>query len=353
MSLTGGGDSFHESGGNKTGLFGKHAIVHPDAVADIEMQHKAAKIEEGNVLEDDTGERTPRGVFAKALEYIRTSSKSRFKKAKRNFEEEDRRINDLDDVLLYAASEDLTFVENMSKSALLEALIRREAWNTRPCTMAGIVFAQVLLCVAAMLSFNEPVNSSTTAMTIIFLITTASSNPFDVFHDLIKLIKKRGSQAIKRIGRTATIAIIAMLSPIWFPLIFVVLVFVFVFDLMVGRIEDNTIGGLANIMVNTIVISTALSVGIRSGSPINAIQTFAGFEFISQMDEALMQQMKFDPYKDYYIPTRPEAKLKKAYVRAVLYVFVPSVTIFSAYITFSNVCLTFCTNNDVISEKLY
>lgn len=338
-------NSFSEHDGNQVaGIFGKHSSVHPDALA-----HKDSHLEVDRSFQEDlklkTPVLTPKGVLAKALQYINTSTKSRFKQAQKDFDEEEQRVRDIEPVLLYVAAEDLTLLQEMSKSALLEAIVRREAWRTRPIIMSGIVLAQILLCVVAMLSSNEPVNTSTTVMTIIFLVITAATNPFQVNRDLIKFILKRGSPVVDKLGTNGTIAVLIVASPFWIPVAVLVLTCTFVFDLMVGRIEDNSFSGLANVMVNTIVISTALSVGIRSGDPINAIQTFAGFEFISRMDEALMQHMKFDPYCDYHMPSRPEAKLKKMHVRVILYIFVPVVTIFTTYITFANSCISFCSND--------
>ena len=356
-------DSFHET--DRVGFFSKKGTIHPDAEADAEYHRKhsdkdlekgTAQIQDKDITDEEhqIEKKKPKGMYGAALEFMAKSNKRRFKKAKAHFEEEDERIKDLDTVLLYAASEDLTLVENLSKSTVLEALVRRTAWQTRPMTMLGITLAQLLLCVTAVLSFNEPVNTSTTVMTLIFLVTVAATNPFEVNNDLLALLKKHGGPLYyRKLGPKASIIIFLILSPLLIPIAVVVLTCTITFDLMVGRINDNTFGSLANVIVNCVVISTALSVGIRSGNPISAIQTFAGFEFISRLDEALLMVIKFDPHAEYYIPSRSEAKIKKAYVRAILYTVVPSIVIFTVYITFSNTCFAFCSSRNSFNSNLY
>ena len=311
----------------------------------------------------------PLSMFYQAKEYVLNGGNSgRYTRAKERFEFEMLRQGDIEDyIVLYVAGEDITFLEGATKDEIYRALLRREAWKQKPYTMVGIIVSQMVLCIICMVSANENINLSTVLMTAIFLVATGMSNPFDVTHDLFKALKKRKEKINNEIFRRLsgdeeskreraqkyTNLVWLALTPVAILVAPIVLLYTILFDLMVGRFNDITWVNCVNIAVQTIVVCTALSIGCRSGNCINAIQTFSGFDFISMMDEAVINTVKFDPYSDFQVIHRKSGKTdkKKGLIRAFIYVFVPSFILFTGYITFTNACYVFCQNLSSLGNR--
>lgn len=116
-----------------------------------------------------------------------------------------------------------------------------------------------------------------------------------------------------------------------------------ILDLCVGEIIDLSYASMANTIIHVVVIFTAVSIGLRSGNPINAIQTFAGFDFIDQLDELVIESIEIDA------ETLAETKdigisNKILTIRLTIYIFTPMVVIGIAYLTIINECYIFCSN---------
>jgi hypothetical protein len=100
---------------------------------------------------------------------------------------------------------------------------------------------------------------------------------------------------------------------------------------------------MCNIIVRTFVVFTAISAGLRSGNPINAMQTFAGFDFIDGMDELVIDgiDFDFDELADANIERADDTKM--FIVRVSVYTATPLIIVGFLYITIVNVCYAFCT----------
>lgn len=291
--------------------------------------------EKKSMLENMKDGFSKKPLLAAARSFIEQKGNGRYNrlrdKLKGNEEEEEKN----DSAMLYIAATDLTFVEGkgLTLEMIHEAMRRREAWTKYPYQMTGIALAQIVLCILSIITVNAPLNTSTLIMGAIYVMITATANPFDVTCDLRKIL-------MKQINNKGTPVIVAcvLLSPI----IFFVFSITVVFDFLVGRILDNTFGSVINIVVQCITIVTAVSIGLRSGDPISAIQTFAGFEFIAGMDEAFVATVHFDTSQYVAIPSRKDAKFKKAICRVLLYTLIPLLVAGSAYLTLTNRCLAWC-----------
>ena len=72
------------------------------------------------------------------------------------------------------------------------------------------------------------------------------------------------------------------------------------------------------------------------------MQTFAGFAFISEMDEAVLYKMSFDPCTDYFPVKEKEAAYRKVFIYTLLSIVVPLYAVVVLIITVSEYFCVFC-----------
>lgn len=174
------------------------------------------------------------------------------------------------EIIAFRYGTDVSYMRRSSPDDVWKAIIRRAAWDQAPLKMIIVSIVQLVLCIITVGSQNAPINISTLIMAIIFVGSLIASNPLDVSQDLLGYILKFQSKL--RLPTYTLIIICILISPVLSILFGVTLML----DLLTGEILDMSYGSMINILVNTIVVSTGVSVGLRSGSAISAIQTFAG-----------------------------------------------------------------------------
>ena len=280
-------------------------------------------------------------ILARAYDFIGDPQKhnGRYKRLKRIQEEEDQLSKDTQLVLEYIASEDITFIlQDLSTDIILESMIRRTAWKKHFGVMVLMSIGQIAMCVIAILTVNQPMNLSTLAIAAVYIVCISTANPFHVTRDLSAIVLKKIDKVKVKYG--SLVRAVAVLFAL--PVIVVVFVCGALFDFLVGRVIDNSYEGAVNIIVNAIVVSTGVSVGLRSGGPVGAIQTFAGFSFIASVDEEFMARFKFDPYEAWIVPTRKQANKIKLVSRSFMYTLVPVIFLCVLYVTLTNNCIVFC-----------
>ena len=246
-------------------------------------------------------------------------------------------------IIAFKAATDPSYLIQSSVDEIWMAVLRREAWAQVPWKMIGTSCAQVILCFIALLAYNAPVNTSTLVMAVIYTITMASVNPFDVTWDLVGIVDKE----MRKIGRKNGFVVAYLLVALASPVLAIGFGVTIIFDFFVGKVLDCSYGSLVNIVIDAIVKATAISVGLRSSNPINAIQTFVGFDFISQMDEVIIASIQVDMKALTSLgnatPNWNQSKrAKMTRVRVALYVLIPAIVGFFTYTTAYNVCYVFC-----------
>jgi hypothetical protein len=250
-------------------------------------------------------------------------------------------------IIAFKAATDPSYLIQSSVEEIWMAVLRREAWAQVPIKMGGTACAQIVLCFIALLAYNAPVNTSTLVMAIIYTITMASVNPFDVTWDLIGILEKEG----RKIGRKNGFVVAYLVGFLCLPFIAIAFGVTIIFDFLVGKVLDCSYGSLINIVIDAIVKATAISVGLRSDNPISAIQTFVGFDFISSMDEVIIASVQVDMKALTSLgnatPNWNQSKrAKMTRVRVSLYILIPAIVGFFTYTTAYNVCYVFCDNHD-------
>jgi hypothetical protein len=246
-------------------------------------------------------------------------------------------------IIAFKAATDPSYLIQSSIEEIWMAVKRREAWAQVPLKMAATAFAQVLLCLLALLAYNAPVNTSTLVMAIIYAVTMASVNPFEVTWDLVGILERE----IRKVGRKNGFLLAYLAVFLCVPLLLIAFLATITFDFFVGKVLDCSYGSLINIVVAAIVRATAISVGLRSHNPISAIQTFVGFDFISNMDEVIIATVRVDMKAATSMgnatPNWNQSKrAKMTRVRVALYIIIPCIVGFFAYTTAWNVCWFFC-----------
>lgn len=246
-------------------------------------------------------------------------------------------------IIAFKAATDPSYLIQSSVEEIWLAVKRREAWAQIPFKMVGISCCQIALCLIAMLAANAPVNPSTGVMAIIYTLVMAANNPFDMTTDLAGIVEKH----FRNFGHDHTFGLAYFVLVLFSPILAIPFALTIIFDFFAGKMQDCSYGSLVNIVVDAIVKATAISVGMRSGNPINAIQTFVGFEFISEMDELLIESVEVDMLALTSLgncsPNWNQSKKGKMLrVRLATYFIIPSVVIVFGYITIANTCYIFC-----------
>lgn len=237
--------------------------------------------------------------------------------------------------------------------------------------MSFLVAIQITLCAVVVVSTDVKINKGTIVMAILYLLGKSASNPLQHVQDVVSDIFMKG--VIKKITKNETLqsVLLALLS----PAIIIVGGFAAVADIFVGDILDCSFAGISDNIVNVIVSMTAISVGLRSGNVISAIQTFAGFDFISGLDELVIDSLDID-YDEYMAQemtfygyhyhsrkskvTDEEAIITEKQVndanrwngykiwctKIILYASVPLIVVGFLYITAIDTCFQFCATGD-------
>lgn len=214
-----------------------------------------------------------------------------------------------------------------------------------PLKMFGVSCAQIILCLICLLTKNSPINGSTIFMAAVYILTVCASNPFCKCNDVTNYIKgwfgyrpPRGNEKAKKPNTLGLIAFCFFLSPV----LMIVYGVCFILDISIGEMLDLSYGNLVDCIINIIVIFTGFSVGLRSGNAIGAVQTFAGFSFIAEMEGMLMDTIDIDlDAMTAHIHGKGNGR-KALAVRLVVYILTPIILVFFMYVTFTNTCLVFC-----------
>lgn len=131
-----------------------------------------------------------------------------------------------------------------------------------------VIPLQVVLCVIVIVSATDDINRGTIIMAILFIMALSASNPMTLCGN----VTDWGKDYIQKYG----VVPVVLISIFGFPVIALIYLVAGTLDLMVGKMIDVSFGGMCNIIVRVIVVFTAISVGLRSGNPINAIQVCNG-----------------------------------------------------------------------------
>jgi len=246
-------------------------------------------------------------------------------------------------IIAFKAATDPSYLIQSSTDEIWLAVKRREAWAQIPLKMWVISGCQITLCVIAMLAYNAPVNISTGVMAIIYTFVMGTNNPFDMTTDFAHMVHVQ----MGNFGRKYTFGLAYVVIVLLTPVLAIPFALTIIFDFFAGKMQDCSYGSLMNIVVDAIVKATAISVGMRSGNPINAIQTFVGFEFIGEMDELVIESVEIDMLALTSLGNctpnwNKTKKGKMLRVRIALYLIVPAIVIVFGYLTIVDDCYIFC-----------
>jgi hypothetical protein len=243
-------------------------------------------------------------------------------------------------IICYKYATDSSFLRDSAPDEMWEMIRRREAWAQGTRLMATVSAVQLLLCVVVLLTANQPIDKATMFVAALYLVTMICVNRLEVTGDVYRLLiefysKYFGSSLLMK---CAGILLGILFIPVW-ALLFST---TFVLDLVCGKINNISYGEFLNIIINTIVVFTGFSVGLRSGNAINAVQTFAGFSFIGDMDEQVMRLFEVDLSALTYHKEGPGKQRKILAIRVGVYIIVPLLAIAFVYMTVVNECVWFC-----------
>lgn len=305
------------------------------AVLDNDYEQLAHEIDEYHIIKNKEN-RQIRFRFLKLI-YHRNREMNGWKKMMKHYQDDDADKRTIQDIVAFKYSSDTSYLRRSSPEEVWDAIRRRYVWKKYPFKMIFLTITQILVCTVVTISQNSHVNVSTLLMASMYIVAIGVMNPLSVTMDLekyIRLFKQKSNLSPVVFG-----ILVALLSPV----LLVVFGVTFTLDLIVGEILDLSLGSMINILVNVIVVFTAISVGLRSGNPINAIQTFAGFDFINSMDEMVIESIDIDMKELQGDELEYGDSNKILFVRVTIYILTPSIIAFFIYITVTNSCLAFCT----------
>jgi hypothetical protein len=279
------------------------------------------------------------------IEFTDKKRQEAARKMKRKLEELEADKKLKNDIITFTYATDYSYLRRSSPEEVWEGILRREAWKQIPVAMTLVTLVQVGICAIVMIAKSSPVNVSTLVMAVMYVIAMATSNPFVISKELTAILRKQYAKMTgTRNGRIIFLAVCTLLSPLVLIGLGIAYLTTAILDFTTGPILDVSFGSMVNIIVNIIVVFSALSIGLRSQDPINAIQTFVGFDFVNSMDEGIISFINVDLMA-------PTTRInnhahKMLVVRLAVYVSTIIVLGCAFYLTISNNCLLFC--NDTI-----
>jgi hypothetical protein len=251
------------------------------------------------------------------------------------------------DIIVFKYATDQSFLRRSSPDEVWEAILRREAWNQIPVAMVTVTLVQVGICAIIMIAKNAALNLSTLIMAIMYVVAMATSNPFVISKELSSVLLKQYSKLVTtKASRVFFTALAVLLFPLLAGGLACAYTVTAILDFTTGPILDVSFGSMVNIIVNIIVVFSALSIGLRSADPISAIQTFVGFDFVNNMDEVIISVVRVDLLA-------PTTRInshghKMLFVRLGVYVCTLLVLFATFYLTIVNECFLFCGDSSTV-----
>jgi hypothetical protein len=247
----------------------------------------------------------------------------------------------MDYVAAYYYATDLSFGRNITPDELILGIKRRCAWEQNPPRMVMITFAQVAICFLVMLSPNSPMNTSTMVTGFLYVLAMSTTKDYVVTKELIKHNQQLMGSAKKKAG-TAGLLLARLAALGLLPLLVVAVCVTFLIDFFIGKMKVLDYYDVLNTAVDFIVVFSRFSVGLRSGTPVNAIQTFAAFECLRTLDELIIET--YFPDLDVEVGSVDVDKTKQysnLKVRITVYVIVVILLAVFLYLTAWNICVVF------------
>lgn len=280
---------------------------------------------------------TPRD--SKTVKFIRDMIEKRAKRVAKSYEFVEQFESTKKEAIIAIVANDPSFLVHATLDELWEAILRRHAWHFSPLIMTAVTGMQVVMAVIPLLSKNADFNISTGLMALFYVVSLGAANSFALCTDLKRMITKPMAKLEKKHGKAAVYGLYALMS----PALLLAFTVTAVLDLSMGKVIDLSAGSVANVLVNVLIQATSISIGLRSGNSVGAIQTFVGFDFLSTIDEAVINANvnHHDLTKRRHdFDQRDYAKILVA--RLVMYVSTFFILAGVAYITYLNECLFFC-----------
>jgi preprotein translocase subunit SecG len=263
------------------------------------------------------------------------------------FEREEKAAQDqmLDAARFYYAT-DMSFVRDITPDELFLGIKRRCAWTQNPTRMFLITFAQIAMCVLVLLTPNEPINASTMFTALLYILAMATTIDYVVTKELRDSVVDHSVKAMdtvrNAIGEWALVPA-RIFAICLLPLLLLPLLVTFCMDFFIGKMHVLHFSDVVNTTVDFIVIFSGFSVGLRSGTPVNAIQTFAAFECIRLMDEVIIDTYELDLSAETApVDTNKTKTFNNLMVRIAVYVIIFVLLVLFLYVTAANPCLAFC-----------
>ena len=252
-----------------------------------------------------------------------------------------------DKIITFKYATDYSFLRGSTPDDVWIAIQRREAWRTIPLSMVAVTLVQNAVCVTTMISNNAAVDISTLVISAVFVLALSASNSFTISHDLTVIIRKFHAANTKD-GNNAFVfyGVVIILSPIIFAILSIAYTVTLILDFTTGPILDVSFTSAIKIIVNILLVFSALSLGLRSDNLLTAIQVFAGFHFVSQLDYNIVSKVKIDLMAP--VKRTNEVSAQILSVRMVVYVSSAILFALSVYLTISNRCVIFCSDSNVI-----
>lgn len=270
-----------------------------------------------------------------------------YRKMKRKLEEQEANRKLKNEIIMFKYATDHSYLRRSSPDQVWEGILRREAWRQIPIAMFTVTCVQIGICAIVMVAKSSSVNISTLVMAIMYVIAMATSNPFVITKELNTILLKLYEKfTVTKQSRIFFYSISIFLFPLIILSLLCAYIVTGILDFTTGPILDVSYGSMLNILVNIIVVFSALSIGLRSQDPINAIQTFVGFDFINNLDEIIISYIDINLL--IHTKRNNKNKEKMLFIRIFIYITTMLILTGSFYLTITNNCLLFCDHNSII-----
>jgi hypothetical protein len=268
---------------------------------------------------------------------------NRLAKFERLVAEDDIKKKHMNEIIRFYYSTDLTFARDSSEDDMIFGIKRRAAWAQDPIRLTAVTVAQIAICLTVILSHNEPVNGSTVFMAVLYLMAYSTTIKFTVTRDLFSLLSQHNQKFLKAHKDQQLLRVLHRVGGFLLsPILLLPFSIAYLIDITVGKLTNLSYAEIVNIGVDFMVMFTGFSVGLRSGNPINAVQTFAAFDAIRGLDEIIIEH--YDPDLESLVSHGDSQgkKRKMLFVRIAVYITIPILLALFVLITVTNNCYAFC-----------
>ena len=241
-------------------------------------------------------------------------------------------------IIMIKYATDPSYFAHSTPEEIWETFKRREAWADHFPKMITVTIAQFLMCLFPLAGETKPITDGTIVTTFLYVIVLFLFSPIDNVEGILRAIRDQLYPTAKYCGGFGMVISIFLLS----PAIALAILIGLAFDFAMPRPHSASYSNWVNVAVGMMVKITAISIGLRSSSPLYSLGSFVGFDFISNFDEMVIETIEPDLTKPIKLVRGGGIISKMFRVKVMTYVSAILTYVVVVYFTLNNHCFLYC-----------